>query len=459
MPVIETDEDSLVLQAQQIVTYRIRFADDLLDSGPDERDLWCVKRTASSRRLVFVSDSIDRLYGQRLRACFTRHGLQCEIVTVPSGERTKTDRWLTRSLRLLDRYDPMRRDEPVIIIGTGVAIDREGMAAALIRRGVPVIVVAVDGIGAWDAAVGWKRGIDFGGKKNRLGAYWPPAEVYICREFFRTEPPRVRASSAVESIKYALVEDAELFALWEKHGATVLAEAYQGVTDDGDMAARAIIRRSASGMGSHITENALEVDLYKSTLIGHTLSQVLEMAAMRWWWRRFLLPGRIRSDDLLHGEAVALDILVTGCIAHRRGLLTDGEFERVVNIFDSIGVPIWNPLLANRRLISAGLAEATRHRNGRVRLPLPDGIGKCAFADDVSTAQVMQAIADTYDLAQRRHGLTSAHQRQRRPGRLGPVGHGLARSGPLTLVRRFAGSNPLGEPPPDGAALPASQRI
>ena len=58
----------------------------------------------------------------------------------------------------------------------------------------------------------------------------------------------MRASSAVESIKFALVEDAELFALWEQYGATVLTEAYQGLTDEGDAAARKIIRRSAFGM-------------------------------------------------------------------------------------------------------------------------------------------------------------------------------------------------------------------
>ncbi len=98
------------------------------------------------------------------------------------GERSKNQRWLSRSVRHLNRFDPMRRDEPVIVVATGVGIDREVFAASQIRRGVPVVVVPASGIGAWDTALDWKRGIDFGGMKNRLGAFWPPTEVYICRE-------------------------------------------------------------------------------------------------------------------------------------------------------------------------------------------------------------------------------------------------------------------------------------
>ncbi len=137
-------------------------------------------------------------------------------------------------------------------------------------------------------------------------------------------------------------------------------------------------------MSAHIIENALEGDLYKSTYIGHTLSQVLEMALMGRWWRRCCFPSRIRRDDLLHGEAVALDILVTACIAHRRGVLPSSDLDRLADLFHAIGVPLWNPLLAKRRLIASGMAESTKHRNGQLRLPLPDGIGKCAFADDIT---------------------------------------------------------------------------
>jgi 3-dehydroquinate synthetase len=452
MPVVWDDPDTFSMSTTVTLGYRVRFVDDLLDSSPDHRDLWGAQRHRSKRRLVFIERNLDRIYGRRFRAMFERYGLDCQFVRVPSGERTKRKYWLWRSVDRLNTFDPLRLDEPVIIIATGVVADREGFAAGLIRRGVPTYLVCADEMTIGDAGPAFKVAIDYRRRKNRIGLFTlNHQEIYICRPLQRTEPKRVAISGGVESIKYALVADAELFSCWERHGAVVIDEAFQGLTKRGDEAADMINRRTAEGMSRQHEANPLERKLnkgmyvQKETYIGHGISTVLEMAVMPLWWRRLFFPTRLRRYDLLHGEAVALDILITAAIARLRGILSAGDFERIVNLFDRIRVPLWHPLLANWRLIERGLLDATQHRNGNLNLPLPDGIGQCTFAMDVNIREeVRTAIAHVYETASVRHNLQSPYQRQRRPHRLGPVTSRPAWSGPGLLFRRLVDANPIG---------------
>ena len=157
-----------------------------------------------------------------------------------------------------------------------------------------------------------------------------------------------------------------------------------------------------------------------------------------------MFPSRIRRGDLLHGEAVALvGILITACIAREKGLLSDSELARLVGLFHGLGVPLWNHLLANRRLIESGLREAVKHRNGRIRFALPDGIGGCRFDDAISIETVLAAIGELYEIARHRHGLRSPYESPRRLTATSCVTRRSGRSGPREGRAALGAQDPI----------------
>merc|ERR1712194_383766 len=74
-----------------------------------------------------------------------------------------------------------RRLDPVIAIGGGVCMDIVGFAASIYRRRTPYIRVPTTLMGYVDASVGAKSGVNFLGKKNKLGCYLPPALALLDR--------------------------------------------------------------------------------------------------------------------------------------------------------------------------------------------------------------------------------------------------------------------------------------
>merc|ERR1719375_523441 len=111
----------------------------------------------------------------------------------------------------MKEFDIDRRTEPVIAIGGGVALDIVGLAASLFRRRTPYIRVPTTSLAYVDAAIGAKSGVNFMGAKNFLGAYVPPAAVFLDKAFFSTENSRRISSAVGEMAKMAIVKSPELF--------------------------------------------------------------------------------------------------------------------------------------------------------------------------------------------------------------------------------------------------------
>merc|ERR1712232_1392967 len=103
-----------------------------------------------------------------------------------------------------------RRLDPVIAIGGGVCMDVVGFAASIYRRRTPYIRVPTTLMGYVDASVGAKSGVNFNGKKNKLGAYLPPAMAILDRGFLASLDERQLANGAAEIAKMAIVKNAEL---------------------------------------------------------------------------------------------------------------------------------------------------------------------------------------------------------------------------------------------------------
>jgi 3-dehydroquinate synthase len=190
------------------------------------------------------------------------------------------------------------------------------------------------------------------------------------KSFLKTLPKRHILNGVCEIIKLAVINDAELFCLLEAHGAESIDAQFQN--DEG----AAILDRAISGMLEELQPNLLEEDLARKVDFGHTFSYGLEICP---------------EAHLFHGEAVLLDIAISTLIAGKRNLLSDEATSRIFNLIASLGIVLDTTIL-DPCLLWQSLQERTYHRNGLQRVPLPQGIGRCAFVNDVSADEIGSAV-------------------------------------------------------------------
>ena len=114
------------------------------------------------------------------------------------------------------------RTEPVLVVGGGLTTDVAGFACASYRRNTPYIRIPTTLIGLIDASVSIKVAVNHGKHKNRLGAYHASQKVFLDFSFLETLPEDQVRNGMAELIKIAVVGNAGIFELLEKHGEELL---------------------------------------------------------------------------------------------------------------------------------------------------------------------------------------------------------------------------------------------
>lgn len=333
-------------------------------------------RHGAARRLVVADKRVWELYGDALTNALTGGStggsgdVTLETLLLAPGESGKNLAAVSDLVDAFDRFGLLRRSEPVIAVGGGVLLDLVGFTASIYRRGVPLIKVPTTLLGMIDAGIGVKTAINYGGHKSRLGTYSRPSQVVIDPGFLPTLDPREYRCGLGEAIKIALVADAALFDLLDAHGRTLAA----GTPDP--RVESEIIERSIAAMLGELVGNLGEDRLDRLADIGHAFSGALEMS---------LEPA------LLHGEAVAVDLAVTVMLSRNRGLLPSAVADRVIRVLTDLGLPTVHPEMTPELLVEA-LAHTSLHRDGRQRLPLLKDVGHAVFVNDVTEAELCEAL-------------------------------------------------------------------
>lgn len=346
----------------------------LAEAGSARPDGGPGRAPGAPRRCVVVERRVFDLYRGALTGYFGARDVDVRWLVLDSGEEHKALRSLQRIIDWLDSCALLRR-EAVLAVGGGVLTDLVGFACSMYRRGLPYVRVPTTLVGLIDAGIGVKTGINYRAGKNRLGSYYPPVRALLDRGFLATLDDRHIANGLAEILKIGLVVDPGLFTLLESYGPLLAAERLQGHTPQGERAAVEAVHRAVGGMLDQLEPNLWEEQLERLVDYGHSLSPGLELAA---------------DPPLLHGEAVAIDMALTTLIARRRGLLSGADTERVLAVIRSLGLPVTDPV-CRPELLSRALADVVRHRNGRQRLPLPDGIGSARFVDDLTVEEIVDA--------------------------------------------------------------------
>lgn len=350
------------------ISYEIISTSNLFDLGNDV--LLKGGATKNSSRFIVLDEAVYLDYFEKLRTYFENKKIKCQIVPFAAGEKHKSFECYQHLLRQLDRFLMNRRQDCIIAIGGGVLTDITGFVASSYRRGIPHIKIPTTLMGYVDASVGIKTGINFNGFKNRIGSFEAPKTVILYRTFLKTLTTRHILNGLGEILKLAIIRDYELFKQLELHGFSCIESKFQSSIAD------QILSRSINGMIEELEPNLFETNLERAVDFGHTFSPMLEMQ---------------NRNELLHGEAVSIDMAFSIVLSYKKGILKKESMNRIFNLMINLGLPLTHHIVSPA-LLWKSLIERTYHRDGLQRVPLSSDIGKAIFINDITYEDICSAF-------------------------------------------------------------------
>jgi 3-dehydroquinate synthase len=345
-----------------------------LEFGSPER---AAAMARPQRRLVVMDETVDDLYGAKVRAYFEARGVTHEILRLPLSEENKSIEMTLEVCSKMKKFNIDRRTEPVIAIGGGVCLDVVGLAASLFRRKTPYIRVPTTSLSYVDASVGAKNGCNFCGSKNRLGTYVPPVAALLDSSFFKTQKTREVSNSLGEMAKMAIMKSEELFNLLNEHGPRLIESRFEAQNEADNVPAR-VLQLSIETMLEELAPNLWEHSLDRLVDFGHAVGQNLEMEALG------------TEHELMHGEAVACDMAYMTVLSSVLGLITTEQRDAILAMLRNCHVPVYSPVFT-REFFAEAMRDRVQNSMGQ-RLPMPVGIGRANMVNNVSDADFEEAF-------------------------------------------------------------------
>jgi len=290
---------------------------------------------------------------------------EIEVIEVPDGEEYKT---METVLSILDRLFEKRFDRQSLLIalGGGVIGDMTGFAASLYQRGIGFVQMPTTLLSQVDASVGGKTGVNNRWGKNLIGAFYQPEAVYIDPAFLETLPEREYAAGIAEVIKMAVMFDREFFDFLEKSD-----------LKDPEIA-KQMIARSVTLKAEVVNQDEKEAGIRAVLNYGHTFGHVIE--------------NETGYSRYLHGEAVAIGMVMANELAVELGLLSRKEAERIRGLLERWGLPT-DYRIEDSEAFYRHFFLDKKSAGGRIKFILPGGeIGTHTMRDDIDKATILTVL-------------------------------------------------------------------
>jgi 3-dehydroquinate synthase len=327
------------------------------------------------RRVLIVTDAnVGRFYLDELVSSLETAGIRQESIALPPGEATKDFRHLEELCsRLLQAR--IERGSMILALGGGVIGDLAGFAASIVLRGIDFIQIPTSLLAQVDSSVGGKTGINTAQGKNLVGSFYQPRLVLADIDALDTLPRRELLAGYAEVVKYGLIDDPAFFTWLETHGADLI---------EGDRAARRhAVMTSCKAKAAVVAADEREAGRRALLNLGHTFGHALEAECGY-------------TGELLHGEAVAIGMVMAFELSAMLGLSPSEDAARVARHLASVGLPT-SPAAIGRGFEPARLLHHMRQdkkvKEGRLTFVLTRGIGQAFLSQDVELAQVEALLA------------------------------------------------------------------
>ncbi|KAH0291496.1 2-epi-5-epi-valiolone synthase-like protein [Aureobasidium namibiae CBS 147.97] len=330
------------------------------------------------RVLAVMDANIFDVYGDEIQKYFDHYKLELSIHKTMIGEKAKSIDTLLSIVDSMNKFGVYRK-EPVLVVGGGLVTDVAGFACAAYRRNTNFIRVPTTVIGLIDASVSIKVGVNYDNYKNRLGAYHAPMNTFLDFTFLRSLPDAQIRNGFAELIKISTCAHLDTFNLLDKYGEQLIETGFgrrEGAPQEVRDAADKINRGGIHEMLKLETPNLHEIGLDRVIAYGHTWSPLHEL---------------IPDPPLRHGHAISIDMAYSATLANIRGILSDEEHKRLLNLFSRVGLSMDDDHFTEDILDKATKA-ILKTRDGKLRAAVPSPLGSCVFLNDVEASEMNAAL-------------------------------------------------------------------
>ncbi len=315
--------------------------------------------------VIVTSPEIDRLWGSAVRDMLPH---PTHTLLIPAGEQHKrlaTLETLCEQLATLGAD----RDALLIALGGGVVGDITGFLAAIYMRGLRFLQIPTTLLAQVDSSVGGKTGVNLGAGKNLVGSFHQPVAVLADTNTLSTLPRRELRAGLQESVKSAILGDADLFKYMEGNIDVILA---------GDPVALAhVVEASIRVKAAIVAEDEFETGVRATLNLGHTLGHAVEAAT--------------GYTTLLHGEAIGWGMIAALHLAQTRSAIPTEDAVRIAQLIQrTTSLPPFN---ATADQLVALTARDKKKRSGVLKFILPTGIGSTEIVRDVTEGELHAAAA------------------------------------------------------------------
>lgn len=272
-----------------------------------------------SKALVVTNDVVSKLYLEDIMRYVQSLGIEANCVVLPDGEQFKD---MSAVAKVIDAAVAanLDRKSSIIALGGGVVGDIAGFAAAVYHRGIEVIQVPTTLMAMVDSAVGGKTGVNHPiGGKNAIGAFHQPSLVLVDLAVLASLPDKQFCSGIAEAVKYGLVWDAALFEWLEENMERIVRR------EPGEVST--LVQRCCAAKAAIVCADVEEGDSgLRATLnLGHTFAHAIEAG--------------LGYGALLHGEAVAVGLVMAAQLSAALGYVQPDSVNRVERLLERANLP------------------------------------------------------------------------------------------------------------------------
>ena len=320
------------------------------------------------RAWVIADTTVMQLHGQRIVGELTQAGVAVGSRAIPPGESSKSvatahDLWAWLAEQGAERGDP------IIALGGGVVGDLAGFVAATYLRGVPLVQVPTTLLAQIDSSVGGKVGVDLASGKNLVGAFYPARRSVIDPDLLATLPRAQLVADYAEVIKTAVIFDADMFELIERHADAL----------DDPALLEDLVTRCVRWKARVVDEDPHDRGVRAVLNYGHTIAHALETVCGYGAYR--------------HGEAVAIGMRGAAAISVRVDALAEADAKRQDALLQRVGLPHSYANAAPDDLVQA-MQRDKKVRGGRIQWVLAERIGAASPGHHVDPTIVRNVLHD-----------------------------------------------------------------
>ena len=291
-----------------------------------------------------------------------------EIIEIEAGEGNKN---ITTCIEIWSILSDLGADRKsaIINLGGGVITDIGGFIASTFKRGIDFINVPTTLLGMVDASIGGKNGVDLGNLKNQIGVINVPELLLIDTSFLESLSQKEMRSGLAEMLKHGLIYDKNYWNLFLNLSQIDFA--------DFD----SLIYRSIEIKNEIVKQDPTENGIRKALNFGHTLGHAIESHFLE------------SATPLLHGEAIAIGMILESYISSEKQLLSNDEFQQIkYTITDIFEKHIFTE--KDIKIIQNLLIHDKKNEYGKVQFALLNGIGKTIINQLVENELIIKSFND-----------------------------------------------------------------